>query len=56
VTNGGGNPLMNEPNDGTVTTQSQRAINAKFVDVNLNHFEVLLSKNTGKIIKNHLYS
>lgn len=47
ITSGGGNPLMGEPNDGTVTVSSQRAISgAKFKHSNRNHFEVLLDDNT----------
>ena len=44
VTTGGGNPLLGEPNDGTVTVRSQKAIRGlSYVNYNLNHFEVLLS-------------
>lgn len=55
VTTGGGNPLMGEDNDGTVTRSSQMAINIDNVEIALNHFEVLLSNETVNIVKNHLY-
>lgn len=44
VTTGGGNPLLGEANDGTVTVRSQKAIRGlSYVNYDLNHFEVLLS-------------
>lgn len=44
VTTGGGNPLLGEPNDGTVTIRSQKAIKGlNYINYDLNHFEVLLS-------------
>lgn len=47
ITTGGGNPLMGEDNDGTVTVRSQKTIlGATFKRVPYNHFEVLLNINT----------
>jgi len=44
VTTAGGNPLLGEPNDGTVTISSQMAINGLYYEkIPLNHFEILLS-------------
>jgi len=44
VTTGGGNPLLGESNDGTVTVRSQKAIRGlTYINYDLNHFEVLLS-------------
>jgi len=44
VTTAGGNPLLGEANDGTVTVRSQKAIRGlSYVNYDLNHFEVLLS-------------
>lgn len=56
VTTGGGNPLMGEDNDGTVTMKSQKAINgAIFKMVPFNHFEVLLNINTVEDMKKFLF-
>lgn len=45
VTHGGRSSLMPEPNDGVVTVASQRAVEGpKYIDFDLNHFEVLLSE------------
>lgn len=45
VTMNGGNPLMGEANDGTVTVMSQRTLkNINYVEAHeLNHFEILMS-------------
>ena len=56
VTTGGGNPLMGEQNDGTVTIRSQKSIGVDMVELDLNHFEVLLSDVAINVIKNHLYA
>ena len=55
VTTGGGNPLMQEDNDGTVTKQSQLALGVQHVELHLNHFEALLSEKTVELTKHHLY-
>lgn len=55
VTTSGGNPLMGEDNDGTVTVRSQKAIlGATFKKVPCNHFEVLLNTNTVEYMKKFL--
>jgi pimeloyl-ACP methyl ester carboxylesterase len=44
VTTGGGVQMMQEPNDGVVTVESQlRLSGARYIHLPLNHFEVLLS-------------
>jgi pimeloyl-ACP methyl ester carboxylesterase len=51
VTTAGGNPFLGEPNDGVVGIASQRALpRAKYIDVQTNHFEVLLSKQVADIV------
>jgi pimeloyl-ACP methyl ester carboxylesterase len=48
----GNNPLMYEPNDGVVSLRSQLAVpHAEQIQVSLNHFEVLMSDATVKLIK-----
>ena len=55
ITVGGGNPLMGEDNDGTVTVRSQKAIiGAMFKKVQFNHFEVLLNMDTVEHMKKFL--
>lgn len=45
VTTAGNNPLFSTANDGVVTVASQRSLKqTKYVEINSNHFEVLLSK------------
>lgn len=52
VTCVGNNPMMFEPNDGVVSLKSQMALpHAEQIKVDLNHFEVLLSDTTVKLIK-----
>lgn len=57
VTTGGSIPAFLEPNDGVVTLNSQRAlIGASYVDVAVNHFEVLLDAQTPRLIFEFLWS
>lgn len=52
ITTVGNNPMMYEPNDGVVSLKSQLAVpHAEQIQVPLNHFEVLLSNTTVKLIK-----
>jgi pimeloyl-ACP methyl ester carboxylesterase len=52
ITTVGNNPMMYEPNDGVVTLKSQMAaIHAEQIQVPINHFEILLSDTTVKLIK-----
>ena len=56
VTSAGGNPLMGEENDGTVTVASQlSAIGPLFEKYDLSHFEVLLSDRVIKRINQFLF-
>lgn len=55
VTTGGGNPLLGEANDGTVTVRSQKAIRGlNYINYDLNHFEVLLSDRVINEIENFI--
>ena len=55
VSTGGGNPLMGERNDGTVTFASQKAVSGvTFEHLPYNHFEILLAESTASTIKNFL--
>lgn len=55
VTTGGGNPLLGEANDGTVTVRSQKAIRGlNYINYDLNHFEVLLSNRVVDEIENFI--
>lgn len=57
VTSGGGNPLFREPNDGTVSVQSQKSIKGiKFKEYNINHFEVLLSDQVVSDIEHFIFT
>lgn len=52
VTTAGNNPLFATANDGVVTVNSQRALKkAKYVEIDSNHFEVLLSRETIEHLK-----
>ncbi len=56
VTTSGGNPLMGEANDGTVTVKSQLAATGPIYEkYNLNHFEVLLSDTIIERIKSFVF-
>ena len=56
VTTAGGNPLMGEQNDGTVTVNSQLAAHGPIYEhYDLNHFEVLLSDKIVVRIKKFLF-
>jgi pimeloyl-ACP methyl ester carboxylesterase len=56
VTTVGNNPMMFEPNDGVVSLKSQTAVpHAEQIQVPLNHFEVLLSDTTLKLIKDFTF-
>jgi pimeloyl-ACP methyl ester carboxylesterase len=56
VTKDGNNPLINEPNDGVVTVKSQLALaGPEYINVNLNHFEVLLSNQVVNDIESFLF-
>ncbi len=56
VTTAGGNPLMGEQNDGTVTVHSQiSALGPIYEHYDLNHFEVLLSDKIAIRIKSFLF-
>ena len=55
VTMTGQSPFLNEHNDGVVTIESMRAhADMELVDVDLNHYEVVLSPQTVKIIQDRL--
>ena len=44
-------PLMSDPNDGVVTINSQEYIkNLKYVELEYNHFEILLNEDTAGVI------
>jgi hypothetical protein len=52
VTVKGQSPFMHEPNDGVVTIASQRHhANMDLIEVDCNHYEVVLSDNVIKLIK-----
>lgn len=56
VTTGGGSPVMLERNDGVVTVRSQRALKGpKYIERELNHFEVLLDPTTATAITEFLW-
>lgn len=56
VTTSGGNPLLGEPNDGTITIRSQMAVRGpKYEKISLNHFEVLLSDRVVSKISGFLF-
>jgi pimeloyl-ACP methyl ester carboxylesterase len=47
ISTGGSLPTSNEPNDSVVSVSSQRALSyAKKVEINANHFEILLHERT----------
>lgn len=55
VTSGGPSPLIFERNDGVVTVRSQKCLDgAQYVEVDLNHFEVLLEPATAVAIGDFL--
>lgn len=54
IATGGGWSVLGEPNDNTVTIDSQKALNNKHVEVMANHTEVLLSDETLNAIKEFL--
>ena len=52
----GYNPVFRQPNDGVVTLESQLALrDTEFFEINLCHFEVLLSKDVVKMIEDFLF-
>jgi hypothetical protein len=53
VTVQGQSPFMHEPNDGVVTIASQRHHNEdmELIEVDYNHYEVVLAESVVKIIK-----
>lgn len=56
ITNGGEIPLIKEKNDGVVSVNSQMALrNCERKFFELNHFEVLLSYDVAKAIKEYLW-
>jgi pimeloyl-ACP methyl ester carboxylesterase len=56
VSTKGSNPWMHEPNDSVVTIASMKAIaGVPIVEVPLNHYEVVVSKQVLGIIHNQLY-
>lgn len=56
VSMNGYNPVFREPNDGVVTLESQLALrDAEFFEVNLCHFEILLSKDVVEKIEEFLF-
>lgn len=56
VTQDGSNPFIREPNDGIVTVRSQKAlVGPEYIDMNLNHFEILLCDNVIGIIKDFIF-
>lgn len=55
VTISGQSPFMNEPNDGVVTIESQRHhVDMELVEVEYNHYEVVLSDKAIDIIKKRI--
>lgn len=56
VTTGGRSPAMPEANDGVVSLQSQRALDGpRYVELPVNHFEVLLAEETLPLIRDFLW-
>jgi hypothetical protein len=56
VTTGGGISLLSGENDGVVTTESQVAIRGPiYLRVPVNHFEVLLCRESVELISGHLF-
>jgi pimeloyl-ACP methyl ester carboxylesterase len=52
VTTAGQSPWINEPNDGVVTIESMRAkTDIELIELNLNHYEVVISNRVVDIIK-----
>jgi len=52
-----GLPFSFQENDGAVTVESQTSINGiSYTNVNLNHFEVLLSEEIASLIQNFIYN
>lgn len=55
VTTKGDSPWITEPNDGVVTYRSMRYLDTmNFVDIDLNHYEVVISRRVVKIIKDRI--
>lgn len=55
VTTAGNSPLKYSENDGVVSVESQKAIDGtKYIDVELNHYEILLDETVVKKTKNFL--
>lgn len=56
VTTGGGISMLSGENDGVVTTESQTAISGPvYLRVPVNHFEVLLCRESVELIAGHLF-
>lgn len=56
VSKAGSTPLFNEANDGVITVDSQLVLNnAEFCELELNHFETLLSTQTADIIEKFIF-
>jgi len=52
VTSSGNNPLFSTANDGVVTIRSQRSLKgANYIEINSNHFEVLMNQDTVEHLK-----
>jgi pimeloyl-ACP methyl ester carboxylesterase len=57
VTTGGNTPFLFEHNDGVVTLASQRALHGpRYVEISVNHFEVLLDADVAGLVKSHLWT
>lgn len=55
ITTSGGSPMISGPNDGVVSVQSQKALaGTRQIEVDLNHFEVLMNDNVVSLIKEFL--
>lgn len=55
VTTQGASPWIKQDNDGVVTVESMRAVtDMELIEVDLNHYEVVISDKTIKIIKDRL--
>lgn len=56
VSTRGASPFIMEANDGVVTLESQRALADKMslVDLDVNHYEIVISPRTVEIVKNQL--
>jgi len=56
ITEGGGSPLISEPNDGAISVESQLCLPPTVVQVrvDLNHFEILMSPKSSCVIMNVL--